>query len=349
MNDFPFTIDGNGNLVEQIVAGIRHGIDDGHFPAGFRLPVRSEMARLLGVGENTVKAAVAKLKEEGLVTVRRRAGAVIRDAGQISCSGDVLIVSLDRVGVYPSTCACSAMALEFFRAGYRAVTLMIDSALAKREKERMLRQALATQPLLAVVHATSEDCEFVSRLCKAAGRRMIRACFSCDFRQALDDFASRCHLKGVRSVCQFHLGGMRVPYDVCDRLKSANIDVERVSVRPPGGFSDLYSIRKAAYAAVERRLAACALPDLMYFSDDYVAKGGMLALARHGIVTPRDLKVVVFANRGSMPLWTVELTRIENDPVAAGHRFGRAVVGHLRGQELLDDPEPGTFILGESF
>ena len=349
MNDFLFTIDGNGNLVEQIVAGIRHGIDDGHFPAGFRLPGRREMARFLGVGENTVKAAIAKLKDEGLVTVRRRAGAVIRDAGQISCSGDILVVSLDRVGVYPSTCACSAMALEFFQAGYRAVTLMIDSALTKREKERMLRQALATQPLLAVVHATSEDCEFVSRLCKAAGRRMIRACFSCDFRQALDDFASRCHLKGVRSVCQFHLGGMRVPYDVRDRLKSANINVELASVRPTGGFSDLYSIRKAAYAAVERRLSAGPLPDLMYFSDDYVAKGGMLALARHGIVTPRDLKVVVFANRGSLPLWTVDLTRIENDPVAAGHRFGRAVVGYLRGQELACDPEPGTFVLGESF
>jgi len=61
---------------------LRHRIALGDFPPGSRLPTERELADVLGVGRNTVRAALRQLTEEGLVstTLGRSGGTRVRGA-----------------------------------------------------------------------------------------------------------------------------------------------------------------------------------------------------------------------------------------------------------------------------
>jgi DNA-binding GntR family transcriptional regulator len=59
---------------EQVARRIEDAITSGEFPPGSRLPAQKQMADEAGVSEHTVNAAVAILRERGLVYTVPRLG-----------------------------------------------------------------------------------------------------------------------------------------------------------------------------------------------------------------------------------------------------------------------------------
>ncbi|MGK5627789.1 GntR family transcriptional regulator [Streptomyces sp. URMC 123] len=72
-------------LGDQIAAAVRGAIAEGEVRAGERLPAARELAESLGVNVHTVLRGYQRLREEGLIDLRRGRGAVVtgeRPAGR---------------------------------------------------------------------------------------------------------------------------------------------------------------------------------------------------------------------------------------------------------------------------
>ena len=66
------------NRSDAIAADLRDAILRGDPAAGERLPAERELAARLGVGRSSVREAVAKLAQLGLVEIRHGGGAIVR-------------------------------------------------------------------------------------------------------------------------------------------------------------------------------------------------------------------------------------------------------------------------------
>jgi DNA-binding transcriptional regulator YhcF (GntR family) len=75
-------LEGDVPIYAQITAEIRSAIAHGRVVEGERLPAARTLAASLGVNMHTVLRAYAQLKDEGLVHMRRGAGAVVREGGR---------------------------------------------------------------------------------------------------------------------------------------------------------------------------------------------------------------------------------------------------------------------------
>ncbi|MFH9424334.1 GntR family transcriptional regulator [Streptomyces sp. NPDC017529] len=64
-------------LGDQIAASVRGALADGTVGAGERLPAARAVAESLGVNVHTVLRGYQRLKEEGLIELRRGRGAVV--------------------------------------------------------------------------------------------------------------------------------------------------------------------------------------------------------------------------------------------------------------------------------
>jgi DNA-binding GntR family transcriptional regulator len=64
---------------EQIARVIENAIASGEFAPGDRLPAQDRIAAEAGVSKHTVSAAIALLRERGLVYARHRLGTFIAD------------------------------------------------------------------------------------------------------------------------------------------------------------------------------------------------------------------------------------------------------------------------------
>ena len=91
-----------------------------------------------------------------------------------------------------------------------------------------------------------------------------------------------------------------------------------------------------------------ALPDLILFTDDFVAFGGLMALSELRLRVPEDVKVLTMANRGFAPVFPVSLARVEIDPVANGGAIAEEALARLGGQHRASPLPHPTFVPGAS-
>ena len=125
--------------------------------------------------------------------------------------------------------------------------------------------------------------------------------------------------------------GLPNAYDATDMLKMLGVEVKTLEVENLGSPE---SMSKGGFAAIQEWFASkrgAWRPDVVFFTDDYAAQGGLIALKNLGLRIPEDVAVVSHANKGHGPVWEKPLTRLEMDPVAHGKALAREIAAYLRG------------------
>jgi DNA-binding LacI/PurR family transcriptional regulator len=133
-------------------------------------------------------------------------------------------------------------------------------------------------------------------------------------------------------------------------MRAAGVPCEWLEAPKVEGLRRPEGVERGGLVAMKRWLdGRPALPDLLYFDDDFIARGGLLALAQRGIRIPEDVQVISWANKGLGPVFDKPLTRVEMDPVAHGIAIAERVLAHLEhgnGPKTIElTPE---FIVGET-
>lgn len=69
--------EGSQPLYRQVVEKLRKQIIDGTYPLGTQLPIEEDLSAMFGVSRHTVREALRRLRDEGLVTSRQGAGTMV--------------------------------------------------------------------------------------------------------------------------------------------------------------------------------------------------------------------------------------------------------------------------------
>lgn len=324
-------------LTDQLERALRFKISSGEWQSGRRLPSLVALARQAGVSEKVSRQAVTRLVRNGWIVARSGAPSVVAERGfGKETRGCVLIFTTIRYCSYYFTTLFSSLRDSLAKAGLD-VSVVMTGRPGGNEFEP-LAKAL-TQPWNLIIECGEEKASRqmiensgVPFVVLGNGGR-VRPSVSSFYvgkidvsgALALPDLVRACVRKGVRSVLQLVLG--RCGVDAADMLRVADIRTETLSI----GYGDLDQIMNAAVQAMLKRIdGGRPLPDLVLFTDDYLARGGLLALASRGVRVPEDVRVVTFSVKGHRPVWTDSLARLEMDPVAHAAKIVRIVRTYFR-------------------
>ena len=359
MRNVPFRLDraSTATLARQLADQMREAIHCGECPIGSTLPGIDELARMLQTSWQVPRAAFQILRDEGLVLPRRRIGCVVVGKRARIRRGRVLIVIPGGYEPYFNNVLTGEIEMTLLRGGCD-----VRRAVAIRETRRefnlsYVREALAEKPDLVLSIAQSEiilgviersGLPFVTMNALPGLRANAVANFTTSLLDAVPDFLKHCREAGIRQLLQVRLkNGMA---DVSSQLETCGIRTETLTVAATQGHPFLESIRQNAVTALSRRIKHAALPELILFTDDYVAMGGLTALMSHGIRAPEDVRVVSYANYGNAPIYTKPLTRIELDPFQAGRATTNGILDYLkRGKFPKGHPFATRYIHGATF
>ena len=328
-------------LVGQIADGLRTAIADGFFVRGDVLPSRECMARELGTGECTVRSALERLIAEGVIMSRPRIGCTVVGKPERRLKGDILLVATEQSGAYSWFVFQNALQSTFVRSGYRVSTVFHAPGGDSGRDSETLCAALAEKPDFVIVYSSVPQLRRTAELVAKSGFpyatvSMVRPkkgrCVGTwypDFHTAIGEFVSCCARLRIHSVCQVDFGTDSI-MNAFAALEEKGVNVERLSVRLGDVFGDLDAIQRSAARMMRRRIDSGPLPDLLFFTDDFLARGALPVLLERGIRIPQDVRVVTHANRGFTPAFPTELSRIEIDFSAFGREFAENVVACLR-------------------
>ena len=356
MKPIPFKIDRNNsvNLPEQLANGFRMAIRSGYYRQGERLPSFAEIVKALDVSIRAPRDAMKMLIDENLVRSRPRIGCEVMARGEKVWKGRVLgVVCAAYEGSYYISILVGAIRKAIIAAGYSFIPVTVDRKQNGRPDFSQL-DAMMKEPVDFVI-AVYPDGPTAKRLVRykvptlayvdvqdTAGLDSIR------FFNIRDivEMVRKVRLVGIRKVLIAEYATM--PF-VADVLVKHGIEVERLQVRPKEGFGYLEDIKRKALVAMRDRLADRKnLPDMILFTDDFVAFGGLMALVELQIRVPQDVKVVTMANKGFAPVFPVSLAQIVIDPLANGAAIADAALAKLEGRRrVLPLPRP-VFRPGDS-
>lgn len=121
------------NLSEEVAAQIRKEILRGAYAAGDKLPSERELALAFGITRTTVREALQKLQQLGLVRIRQGAGVEVLDYRE---SGNVdlllhLLITPDESGRYDARAFMSAM--EALQVLYKTAVKIAFSRMSSQE------------------------------------------------------------------------------------------------------------------------------------------------------------------------------------------------------------------------
>lgn len=331
-------------LVEQVAGGIRYAIFSGVYKPGDVLPSLSDLAGNLGVSRIVTRHAIRKLAEERLIDARPSAGSVVLDSEAWRWKGQVLLVHPNNgCGYYPNV-FYSVLRGLFAKARWLCISACAIGSLNGHPADISELKAMAASPVnLAIVLFGNPAAEkFLSRsgipFVVLGGGRTCRLCgckgslhYDCSAQG--ERFAAACLAEGVKTVVRV---GTRDFDDVLPALRNAGMDCKSwlIDEPPLGNSPDVYSeLARDAFAGFLK--SGGPLPDAFYFSDDYLCAGALAVLSDAGIRAPQDVRIATWANRGNVPVYARELSRIELDP------WKDAEVAYAFCREILSGKNPG--------
>ncbi len=324
-----------GSYTEQLTESLREAIRSGCLRPGDRLPSWDEMAAELGVSRRIPRAALTILGKEGYVISRPRIGTVVgRSADRRSWKAPILYVRYE----VDAASYCSNTCLEVFRRrmleeGYPTMPLEIP---------RKKRGGLDFPLIEGVRHfrhsLVVNNCSYhpeIDEWCAGLGAPVLAATDGKvyqerEFEMALYDFADHCRRKGIRRIMEVTFASpttIRLP----SSFARAGIKVEGWMIPPVKDRPRPESVRTAAEQAFAHRLAEGQgwLPDLFFFTDDYLAEGALLAMALNGVRIPQEVKVVTLANAGNVPVWDGSCATLLYRQSVRGERLAAAALDIL--------------------
>lgn len=315
------------DLTAQVADGVRRAIETGYYGVGDALPSFRKMAELLGVSEIVTRHAIRRLAEAGLVASRPRVGVRVCAAAERGWRGQILFLHRAPSRIYYFSLFAETMEEDLRDAGYLLRRVFVSDEEA-REGFPRVRLELGRQNDLVIVEG-----RFLRGLDRFLARAKVpflhigseispRAAWGLAQRRAavIPALLNRVRASGVRSILQvnFHRGE---ELDAAAALRGIGLKVKAVTVPAAAGHPEPES---AAFGALDYfgrflRARRNALPDLLLFDDDHLARGGLLALSLAGLRVPGDVQVVTWSNTGMVPEYPVSIARIEMDGTAHGH------------------------------
>ena len=356
MKPIPFKIDRNSrvNLPEQLANGFRMAIRSGYYRQGERLPSFAEIVEALDVSIRAPRDAMKILIDENLVRSRPRIGCEVMARGKKVWKGRVLCVTCAAFeGSYYISVLVGAVRKAIIAAGYSFVPVTIDHRRNGKPDFSQL-DAMMNEPVDFVI-AIYPDGPTARRLKRyavpslayvdvqdTAGLDAIRFFGADDMRAIAEEIC----LSGIRTVLLAEYA--ELPY-VADILGRRGLKVEHLRVRPKEGFGYLEDIKRKALQAVRERFAdGKRRPDLILFTDDYVAFGGLMALAELQVRVPEDVMVLTMANKGFAPVFPVPLAQVVVDPRANGAAIAEEALARLEGRPRATPLPKPVFVPGDS-
>ena len=356
MKPIPFKIDRNNrvNLPEQLANGFRVAIRSGYYKQGEKLPSFAEIVEALDVSIRAPRDAMKILMDENLVRSRPRIGCEVMARGEKVWKGRVLgVVCAAYEGSYYVSILVGAVRKAIIAAGYSFIPVTIDRQRNGKPDFSQL-DAMMKEPVDFVIAVYPDG-----RTARRIARYGVPALAYVDVQDTagLDSIrffgvrdviavAKKVGAAGIRKVLLAEYAEM--PY-VAEVLRRLGVDFERLRVQPKEGFGYLEDIKRKALVALRDRLADRRdLPDLILFTDDYVAFGGLMALAELQIRVPEDVMLLTMANKGFAPVFPVSLAQVVIDPKANGAAIADAALARLEGRRrVLPLPKP-VFVPGDS-
>ena len=352
------------SLTKQICDGYRTAIADGRLGGGERFPTCREICGEFGVSMIVSAAVVKQLGREGLIRSRPHSGSFVVPRESTAWRDTVLFVNTGgtvsaNVGILAAT-----LRERLVAAGFLFSSIDMPSRFIGQADVARLSAALALRPKLVVLlHARPEALAAVAKAgvdymvvndgAKPHGSKMPGACrgvIATDYSAAIADFVAHCKAVGVRNVLE--VGFEKGYASSSAALRRVGVDVSILKVRETPDFRFSGHVQRAGLAAAEKLLAEGKgnLPDLVYFTDDYLAAGALISFARHGVRFPEDVRFVSLATKGFEPVWWQEITRLEWDWFVQGEELARRIVEFLEAKtDSIDAKMSPTYIIGDTF
>lgn len=319
----PFVIDraSSVRLADQIAHGIAGACSTGVFPPGQRLPGIREMAEALDVGEIVVRQAVKLLAEQGVVVSRRKTGIHVSDRQQRTWRAHVVLAYLSDAPYFVARNRALLDALD--AANVRLSAIYLPGG-PRPENLHRLRALLDGQrvDLVALDGFAASLADEIDRrrlphlaLGQPSASPLARGALILDQIQAWRELGAHLAAQGARSVAAlpFNPEPPLSHQAAVLALAEAGLHPRLLAPSAPAGEGSIEVAERRGYADTRTLLAAMPVDAVVYL-DDWVARGGILALAEAGRQYPRDLLLATHANRGFVPCAPCELTRVEADP-----------------------------------
>ena len=335
----PFSVarSSRATLVEQVAEGLRRAIDSGFYKPGDVLPTTRGLADALGVSRIVTRAAVRELAEAGLINPKPSVGSVVLGRRGKLWRGNILFVSRSSGRIYYDSVLIATLRSRLVKAGWLFTQVVVASESDGKVDVSELELHLAHPVTLAISMFTDPE---VAHVLSRSGVPFVmlgndahkhRGCVGrvrYDSSPAMRDLIAAASAVGVKTALQV---GWEDIDDALDAFGSAGVRMSRWNIPIPTGVQMPAAVSFAARDAFMSRLSrSCAwLPDLIYFSDDYLCAGALVAFASKGVCVPRDVRVVTWANLGIDPLFEKDLTRLEMDPERDAVKVASAVLAKL--------------------
>ena len=345
-------------LVDQLVERIRRAIASGHYKENERLPGIREMAEQAGVSEKVSRAAFKLLAEQGWVVTRPHVGSVVaKGAAELNVRGRVLLFNTSDCYGYYAERLLSTLRAHLIGKGYRLMAISVAPATVRgryAELEALLKERWSLvlengmdPPSRKLIEEAGWPFVIIGngRASVPSKADNCRGIIGIRSGLAVSEFVLACVRKNVRTVVQFLYG--EGAYDVSERLAMPGIKTK--TIRIPGK-KDLTSVAEAAFAETKKIVRTGAFPDVLLYTDDHLARGGLMALSAAGVRVPEDVRVVTHVNKGFAPVWPTALTCLQMDPHAHGCVLARQVLDLLNGRtDALNGDLGSSWVAGETF
>lgn len=358
----PFALDRtrSGELSAQLADAMRKAIETGFYGGGEAIPPTRDLAAMLGVSRVVAIRAMRQLEDWRLVVRRPHYGCVVCAKDRPLWKGQVLIVVPPGIGNLRENTVYAILRDTLTASGYMPLVATVPRSPAGKFEDFALLEAMLRQQidLTVCLHDTPSVVTWLAKrkipfvLFGRDAARERGAIGVVDNRDGLvlDEFVAHCREAGVTSVLQ--LTAIENGPDAVPALKAAGIKASNWRIAPPNGGDNALGLVQRATDEFAARLAKGRkwLPDLLFFRDDHLATGALVALAAAGVRIPEDVRVVTWANRDLGPAYVKPLTRMELDSAAIGERLAECVMEYLRDGAFPEGVAVGPkYIRGETF